>query len=219
MASFIYCLNSSTIMPTPILEKIQIAGEVGYAAIELWHSDIDSYLASGGKLSDITNALSDQGLDVPTTIFLKGWWDTVGAVYEREMDEVKRRLEQAQQVSATYAIAGPPLGAVDIEVGAKNYRRLIEVGREFGVKPVMEYLGFAAEVNSIEVALQVMEGSGDTDATTVLDPWLEYRTVDPGVAGSSPVRRQQLTTALFVWSLQHLRQWVGYHIPFLLLPF
>jgi len=175
MTSFIYCLNSSTIMPTPILEKIRIAGQVGYAAIELWHSDIDAHIATGGSLADIQHALADNALEVPTTIFLKGWGDSVGAVYERDMDEIKRRLEQAREVDATYAIAGPPLGSVDIEVGATNYRRLLELGRDFGVKPVVEYLGFSAEVNSIEAALKVMQGSGHPDATTVLDPFHCFR--------------------------------------------
>ena len=73
MGDFLYCLNSSTIKPTPILEKIAIAGEVGYSAIELWHDDIDAYLATGGQLADIQKALESQGLQVPTTIFLKGW--------------------------------------------------------------------------------------------------------------------------------------------------
>ncbi len=175
MSDFIYCLNSSTIKPTPILEKIRIAGDVGYRAIELWHDDIDEYLAHGGQLSDIRRALEDGGLEVPTTIFLKGWWDTVGAVYSRSIDEVKRRLDQAQQLGAPYAIAGPPLGPVDFAVGARNYARLIEVGREFGVKPVMEYLGFSEEVNSIEAALKIMTDSGDPDATTVLDPFHCFR--------------------------------------------
>lgn len=175
MADFIYCLNSSTIKPTPILEKIAIAGETGYAAIELWHDDIEAHLAGGGRLSDICKALDDHGLQVPTTIFLKGWWDTVGDVYTRCIDEIKRRLEQARDVGATYAIAGPPLGAVDFEVGAQNYARLLELGREFGVKPIMEYLGFAFEVNTIEAALRVMNGSGDPDATTVLDPFHCFR--------------------------------------------
>jgi sugar phosphate isomerase/epimerase len=175
MADFIYCLNSSTIMPTPILEKIRIAGQTGYAAIELWHSDIDAHLATGSSLVDVRNAVADYGLEVPTTIFLKGWWDTVGAVYESAMDETKRRLEQAREVGATYAIGGPPLGPVDFEVGAANYRRLLEMGSEFGVKPVMEYLGFSEEVNSIEAALRVMQGSGHPDATTVLDPFHCFR--------------------------------------------
>ncbi|GIT30027.1 MAG: hypothetical protein Ct9H300mP1_20730 [Planctomycetaceae bacterium] len=43
------------------------------------------------------------------------------------------------------------------------------------IKPIMEFLGFSEQVNSIEAALRVMEGSGDGDATTVLDPFHIYR--------------------------------------------
>ena len=64
---------------------------------------------------------------------------------------------------------------VDFELGARQYARLLEVGREFGVKPIMEFLGFSEQVNSIEAALRVMQGSGDADATTVLDPFHIYR--------------------------------------------
>jgi len=52
---------------------------------------------------------------------------------------------------------------------------LLEVGREFGVKPVMEYLGFAAEVNTIEAALQIMNSAEHPDATIVLDPFHCFR--------------------------------------------
>ncbi len=102
MADFIYCLNSSTIRPTPILEKISIAADSGYTAIELWHDDIDLYLLQGGTLADIRKAVEDNGLEVPTTIFLKGWWDTEGEDYEREIDEIKRRLEQSAELGAPY---------------------------------------------------------------------------------------------------------------------
>ncbi|HUG91792.1 MAG TPA: sugar phosphate isomerase/epimerase [Planctomycetaceae bacterium] len=175
MASFLYCLNSSTIKPTPILDKIRIAGEAGYQAIELWHDDIDAHLAGGGSLPEIRRAVEDAGLDVPTTIFLKGWWDTSGAIYSRAMDEIRRRLAQAAEVGATYAIAGPPLGMVEFTVGAERYRNLLEIGLKFGVRPAMEYLGFADEVNTIEDALAVMDGSGQPEATIVLDPFHCFR--------------------------------------------
>jgi sugar phosphate isomerase/epimerase len=175
MPSFIYCLNSSTIKPAPIMDKIRIAGDEGYAAIELWHDDIDAHLARGGTLREIRQAAADAGLNVPTTIFLKGWWDTTGAVYNRALDEIKRRLGQAAEVGATYSIAGPPLGAIDFTVGAERYRQLLEIGRPFGVKPAMEYLGFADEVHTIEAALTVMDGSGQADATIVLDPFHCFR--------------------------------------------
>ena len=47
---FAYCLNTSTIRPTRLLEKIRIAGRAGYAAIEPWNDEVDDYLARGGSL-------------------------------------------------------------------------------------------------------------------------------------------------------------------------
>src|SRR5437588_721559 len=35
MADFLYSLNASTIRPVPILDKIAVAGETGYAGIKL----------------------------------------------------------------------------------------------------------------------------------------------------------------------------------------
>ncbi|MGE3315758.1 MAG: sugar phosphate isomerase/epimerase, partial [Planctomycetaceae bacterium] len=85
MSPFQYALNSSTIRPTPILEKIAVAGECGYAGIELWHDDIESHLSSGGSLAEIRNALHDHNLAVPTTIYLKGWFDTHGDEHARAL--------------------------------------------------------------------------------------------------------------------------------------
>ena len=81
MSDFLYCLNASTIRPVPILKKIEIAGKAGYAAIELWHDDIDAHLADGGTLAEIRHAVDDQNLDVPTTIYLKGWFETTGPAH------------------------------------------------------------------------------------------------------------------------------------------
>ena len=49
MAQFLYCLNTSTIKPTPLLEKIEIAGRLGYGALEPWNDEIDEYLGRGGR--------------------------------------------------------------------------------------------------------------------------------------------------------------------------
>lgn len=175
MGDFVYCLNSSTIKPAPILDKIAIAGEVGYEAIELWHDDIDDHLAAGGSLSDIRKAVADQNLTVPTTIYLKEWFETTGEEHVTAMDVCKRRLNQAAEVGALHVISGPPPGKADHDLGAKNYHELLEVGREFGVKPALEYLGFVDEFNSIDDAIDVITKSGHPDATVVHDPFHIFR--------------------------------------------
>ena len=175
MSDFIYTLNCSTIRPTPVLEKIKIAGEVGYKAIELWHDDLDAHLARGGTLAEVRKALSDNGLTVPTTIYLKGWFETTGAEHRTELAECQRRMEQAVAVGAIHVIAGPPAGFADHDQGARNYRELLELGLRIGVKPAMEFLGFVDDLNTIDSALEIITKAGHPDGTLVLDPFHIFR--------------------------------------------
>lgn len=175
MSDFIYTLNSSTIRPVPILGKIGIAGAAGYAGIELWHDDIDAHLKSGGHLGDITAALSDHNLCVPTTIHMKGWFNSSGDDHVARMDECKWKMEQATAVGAEYIIAGPPRESADRNRGAENYHELLMIGHEIGVKPAMEFLGFVEDINTIEDALEIITAAGHPDGTIVLDPFHIYR--------------------------------------------
>jgi sugar phosphate isomerase/epimerase len=165
MPRFRYSLNSSTIRPTPILDKIRIAATAGYEAIELWHDDIELHLASGGALSDIRQAIDDRGLVVPTTIYLKGWSLPDGPEYRAAMVEVHRRLEHSAAVGAQFIVASPPAHKdVDYALTARRYHELLELGLSHGVRPAFEYLGFVEEVNSIAKALRVMRESGHPQA-------------------------------------------------------
>jgi 2-keto-myo-inositol isomerase len=175
MAPFLYCLNASTIRPTPILDKIRIAGEVGYSAIELWHDEIEAFVASGRPLSDLKKGLADAGLTLPTTIYLRGWCDTTGVDHARGLDECKRRLQDAAELGAIHSIASPAGGHVDVALAAQNYRELVDLGLSFGVKPAMEYLGFVEQINTIESALEIMDGSRHPQATIIVDPFHNFR--------------------------------------------
>ena len=168
---FQYCLNSSTIKPVPILQKIEIAAKAGYVGIELWHDDIDAHVEAGGSVSDIRKAVDDAGLAVPTTIHIHGWFQPAGEPHQQAMEEARRKLEIAAAVGAPHSVAGPPHVQTDRELGAKHYRELLELGRQFGVKPSIEYLGFVEDFTTIEDALGIMQSCGDPDATVILDPF------------------------------------------------
>ena len=95
MSEFVYCLNTSTIRPTPLLEKIRIAGQAGYQAIEPWNDEIDEYLEQGGTIAELKKALADAGLKVVSVIALHGWVTTEGDEYAKVLDECRRRMDQA----------------------------------------------------------------------------------------------------------------------------
>jgi 2-keto-myo-inositol isomerase len=169
MSTFTYCLNTSTIRPTPLLAKIRVASAAGYAAIEPWNAEVDEYLARGGTLSELKTALDDAGLKVVSMIALGDWITTEGDAYARVLDECRRRMDQAAALGSPYIVASPPDEVVDLAHAARRYAELLRLGREAGVKPSMEFLGFVAGINNVSSALTIADGSADPDATVVAD--------------------------------------------------
>ncbi len=169
MSEFTYCLNASTIRPTPLLEKIRIAQEAGYQAMELWNNEVNDYLAAGGSMPELKTALGDAGLKVLSMIALHGWISAEGDAYATVLDECERRMAQAAELNCPYVIASPPREIVNLEHASKRYAELLRVGRRFGVRPSMEFLGFASGIKTAAGAWAVAAGTGDPDATVVAD--------------------------------------------------
>lgn len=169
MSDFIYCLNTSTILPTPLLEKIRVAGRAGYQAIEPWNDEIDGYLAQGGTIPELKSALADAGLKVVSVIALHSWITTEGADYAQALDECKRRMEQAAQLNSPYIVASPPQEVVDLNRATERFIELLAAGRSIGVIPSMEFLGFVDGIKNVASASAIANGSGDPQATVVAD--------------------------------------------------
>jgi len=191
-----FSLNGSTIRTTPILTQIEAAAAAGFEALEVWFDKVDEHVAAGNTVAEVRNALDDHGLAVPTCIYLGDWFDSSGESHRHVLDECKRRIAIAAELGAPHVIAGPPLGKADYELGARNYRELLEIGAEFGVKPSMEFLGFVDQLNTIEDALEVMTKSGHPDASTVLDPAHIHRGGSP-MESISKLTDSQIAVAHF----------------------
>jgi sugar phosphate isomerase/epimerase len=173
--AFVYCLNTSTIQPVPLLDKIRLASEAGFQAIELWLNDVFDYLERGGKLSDVTQALDDHGLQRPSTIAMKGWGDATEDEYPRALDECRRRMALAVELGATYLVATPPRGPANLEQLAARYRDLLRLGRDAGIRPAMEYLGFCQSVYRVDQAWQIVQAADNPMATLVIDSFHTFR--------------------------------------------
>ena len=175
MSHFLYCLNGSTIRTTSVLTQIEVAAKAGYEGIELWHDKIDEHIAQGGTIEEVRHALDDHGLAVPTTIYVRDWFDTQGDEHAQALEECKRCMTHAVVLGAPHIIAAPPAGRADYDLGARNYRELLEIGVSLGVKPAMEFLGFVDQFTTIDDALEIIEKSGHPAASTILDPFHVFR--------------------------------------------
>jgi 2-keto-myo-inositol isomerase len=169
MSEFVYCLNTSTIRPTPLLEKIAIAGKAGYQAIEPWNDEITAYLEQGGDWATLKRAIADAGLKVVSVIALHSWITSDGAEHARVLDECRRRMAQAVELGSPFIVASPPREVVDLNRSTDRFAELLAIGSQLGVTPSMEFLGFVAGIKSVASAWAIASGTGHAHATVVAD--------------------------------------------------
>ncbi len=174
-------LNSSTIKTTPLLEKIKVAGEAGYAGIELWAVDLYQHVGRGGEVSDVEKALADYGLEVPCFIAVRNWGETEGWEYKLALDEARRRFELAARLKAPCMVCTPPMEQPGIDHLHEGYADLLQIGRETGVQAVLEYISFFKSLNNLPDTVAVLDRCGEPDGVTILDAfhnWNSRTTLD-----------------------------------------
>jgi 2-keto-myo-inositol isomerase len=172
---FTYCLNTSTIMYQPVMEQIRLAAKHGFGAIELWLRDVQRYVAGGGQVADVAKSVKDHGLFVPNVIAMHGWGDAPEGAYPAALDKCRRSMELAVQLGSKYIVATPPIGPYDLDIVSRRYRDLLAAGKQIGVLPTMEYLGFCKSVYRIDQLLKIVDEANDPAATVVLDSFHTYR--------------------------------------------
>lgn len=175
MPPFSFALNTSTIRPASLLDKIRIAGEAGYDAIELWIDDVEKHLESGKPITDVSQALDDQGLDRPSMIMLRGWCEPDAAKWRAAQDDAKRRLEIAQKLKVRRIVASPPGGQVEQSLAVERYGQLLELSCGYNVPASVEFLGFVEGINTLERAWSICAAVGNPAGTITPDVWHMFR--------------------------------------------
>ena len=139
------CLNTSTIKPVPILEKIKLVGEAGYAGIELWLNDVWEFVARGGEVSEISRALDDHGLIVPSVIAMRQWGDFEGWEHQLVLDEARRRFALGARLGAPYIVATPRLKTQKLLIWLKDTKNYWKSDGRKGLSPLLNTLVFLSQ--------------------------------------------------------------------------
>jgi len=181
-----FCLNTSTIRPASLVEKIQAAAKAGFDSLELWSDELTRYEQEGGSLEDLRKRIEDNGLEVASIIALHRWMQTEGEEHKQALEEARRRLDQAARLRCPHIVASPTPNrpGVDILDAARRYRELVDLGQRFEVIPAMEFLGFFQNVFRLGQAVAIAIESGHPLACIVPDTFHMFR----GGSGFSGLR-------------------------------
>jgi 2-keto-myo-inositol isomerase len=176
-ASFRYSLNTGTIrgQKRPIVEEVEIAAKAGYQAIEPWISEIQEFTQRGGKLADLKKRIADLGLTVESAITFSDWLSDDAQQKPNGLEAWRRDMDLMAQIGGK-RICAPPGGTAekDLLKVASRYRRLLELGRTFGVTPELELWGRSPTIHRLGEVAHVLAEAGHPDACAVLDVFHIY---------------------------------------------
>ena len=171
-------LNTSTIRPASLADKIRVTSESGWDGIEVWINELEDYEKDGGSLKDLGAEIKDRGLYVPNVIGLWECMPPTQDTFEKSLETTRRRMRMSAEVGSIYvaAIPAPDRADFDIKWGADCYRELMKIGRdEFGIKVAFEFVGFLKGIHRLGQAAAIGLDADDREACLIADTFHLFR--------------------------------------------
>lgn len=168
------CLDFSTVRPSPTVDKVRIAADAGYDAIEPWEGDLHKFEQEGGDLKDLGKRIKDMGMFVPSVI---GLWNAIPATreaFDKSLVDTRRRMRQAADVGAEHIQVVPqpkrPWEHFDPKWAADRYRELIEIGlNDYNIKPALVFVEFLPGVKRMGQAAAIAIDADHPQAKIIPD--------------------------------------------------
>lgn len=176
-------LNTSTLRghELSVPQQIDVAAKAGYDAIEPWVRDLEKFVQSGGKLSDVRKQIDDAGLFVASAIGFANWIVDDDDARAAGLEMAKKEMAMVRAIGGA-RIAAPPVGLHTAEsvspplpVIAARYRDLLDIGRKMGVTPQLELWGFSPTISKLGELAYVATGAAHPDACVLPDFYHIYK--------------------------------------------
>jgi len=147
------------------------AAETGFVGLGLWHADIEHQLEQR-SFADMRRLLDDNGLRCYELEFIWDWFLDEGDDARKAADELRRLLFDAAAALDAHHIKAGNIPGTPCEMPRlqEAYAELVaDAAQHCDAKVLYEFMPFDVNVNSIELALQVMDGVDNTGV--VIDTW------------------------------------------------
>lgn len=173
-------LNTSTLLhyKLPVDVQIDMIAEAGFNGVELWMSDIKTYLENGGKAEDLRDKLEGHKLTLENIIGFSKWCSDNSEEREKAIEQLKKEMLITAALGGAY-IAAPVQGISKLDRNKYNdyadrYNAILELGDQTGVTPLIELWGMGA-LHKVADCAQIVIATGHPKATMLLDFYHVYR--------------------------------------------
>ena len=170
------CLDTATIRPASLKDKVKIAAKAGYDAIEPWDGELQEFEAKGGSLKDLGKEIRDLGLFVPSVI---GLWNSLPPTkeeFERSLKDTRNRMRMASDIGAKHIQTIPDTAGANYNHRwvVDRYRDIIEIGiKEFNISPALVFVKYQP-VKTLGQAMGIAMDTNHPKAMVIPDTYHMY---------------------------------------------
>ena len=156
-----------------------MASKAGYDGIELWVRDIMEYINQGNPVSSLKKILDDNGLVVENAMAFDRWLVDDDVARAAAYKTLKEEMDMLAQIGCK-RIAACPMGLtadkpLDLFKAGERYKQIIEIGRQTGVMPQLEFWGHTKTFYNIGQAIMVAAVANDPDVKILADVYHMFR--------------------------------------------
>ncbi len=150
-------------------DRVKAASRAGFTGLGFWHADLD-HILERRSLREMRQILRDNGIKYVDVEFLTDWF--LDGERKKKSDIQKRKL----------LVAAEGLGATQIKVGdfynekcpmprlIESFAALCKEATEIGTRVAFEPMAVSM-VHMLDESLEMIRGSGATNAGIILDIW------------------------------------------------
>jgi sugar phosphate isomerase/epimerase len=149
------------------------AAKVGFSGLGLWHADIEHQLEQR-SLDEMRQIFDDSGLKHLELEFIMDFFMDEGTDARRDSDRQRKLLfDTAAAMDAHHIKVGNiPGNPCELDKLTEAYAELCaDAANHTSAKILYEFMPFDVNVDSLDKALQVVEGAGADNGGVVIDTW------------------------------------------------
>ncbi len=139
------CLDTATIRPASLEDKVKFAAKAGYDAIEPWDGELETYEKNGGNLKDLGKRIKDLGMFVPSVIGLWNALPPTKEAFEKSLVDTRRRMQMAADIGSAHIQTIPNTVGENFDQKwvAGRFRDIIEIGQnDYNLKAALVFVKY-----------------------------------------------------------------------------
>lgn len=170
------CLDTATIRPASLKDKVKFAAKAGYDAIEPWDGELQEFEAKGGNLKDLGKEIKDLGMFVPSVIGLWNSLPPTQELFDQSLKDTRNRMRMASEIGAQHiqTIANTAGEPYNQKWMSARYKDIIEIGlKEYKINPALVFVKFQP-IKTMGQAMAIALDADHPNAMIIPDTYHMY---------------------------------------------